>query len=288
MEKWIKGSLVLCIAVVFSCAPGGTPADTPPDVYKSPLVKKEQPSRQSDAGEDVGEERPDLAYLPTQYLGDALVTHAYYTVSYSSRHKNAEWVAYELSAARIAKDDVPRRHSFKKDPEIEGSAKSSMYSKTGYDRGHLAPAHDMNFSKKAMSESFYMSNVSPQVPAFNRGIWKELEGKVRGWAEDEGHLFIITGPILRQRLAKDTERLGGAEGPTVPRGFFKVVLDYSGAEKKGIAFMFKNKDIDKELEAFAVPIEKVEEYTKLNFFPELTEEESSRLEKEINLADWNI
>jgi endonuclease G len=225
-----------------------------------------------------------LNYIPTQELGDQLIRYNYYTMSYSAQHKNAEWVAYELLGARLDLSSGVKRQNFKLDPNTESEASSSDYTNSGYDRGHLVPAHDMDFNKKAMSESFFMTNVSPQVPDFNRGIWKSLEGKVRKWAKKEKRLYVITGPLLRKRVKK-ADRINPT-GPTIPRGFFKIVVDYEGNEKKGIAFMFKNKGIDQPLERFVTTIDLVEEYTNLDFFPDLTVAEEATLESISDLSLW--
>jgi endonuclease G len=225
-----------------------------------------------------------LNYLPTQELGDQLVRYNYYTMSYSNEHKNAEWVAYELLGARLDLSTRRERQNFKSDPNVRSEASSSDYSNSGYDRGHLVPAYDMNFNEKAMSESFYMTNVSPQVPDFNRGIWKRLEGTVRKWAKKEKRLYVITGPLLKKTV-EEAERISPT-GPTIPRGFFKIVVDYEGGEKKGIAFMFKNKDIDQPLEQFVTTIDLVERYTNLDFFPDLTAEEERAIESVSDISLW--
>ncbi len=227
-----------------------------------------------------------LNYLPTQELGDQLVHYQYYTISYSNQHKNAEWVAYELLGARLDLSDREERQSFRSDPNVRAEASHSDYSNSGYDRGHLVPAHDMDFNERAMSESFYMTNVSPQVPEFNRGIWKELEGKVRKWAKKEKRLYVITGPLLKKTIER-ADRIS-ATGPTIPRGFFKIIMDYEEPEKKAIAFMFKNKTINQPLERFVTTIDLVETYTNLDFFPDLTREEAIALESVSDYSLWNI
>ena len=82
-----------------------------------------------------------------------------------------------------------------------------------------------------------------------------------------------------RRQPQDWSKPIGENGPTIPRGFYKIVLDYDGSYKKGIAFMFKNKDIDQPLEKFVTTIDLVEEYTGIDFFPELTKEEEQALEE---------
>jgi endonuclease G len=74
-----------------------------------------------------------------------------------------------------------------------GSAVTKDYAKSGYDRGHPARAADLGWSAQTMRESFYFSNMSPQLPAFNRGIWKKMEEKVRDWALTYDTIFIVTG-----------------------------------------------------------------------------------------------
>lgn len=246
----------------------------------------EDDDRQEVDVQDVDDNLPlgTLNYLPTQELGDQLVRYNYYTISYSNQHKNAEWVAYELLGARLNLSSREERQNFRSDPNVRAEASSSDYSNSGYDRGHLVPAHDMDFSQKAMSESFYMSNVSPQVPDFNRGIWKSLEGKIRKWAKKEKRLYVITGPLLKKTV-EEADRISPT-GPTIPRGFFKIVMDYEGSEKKAIAFMFKNKNIEQPLERFVTTIDLVERYTNLDFFPNLTAEEEAALEAVSDISLW--
>ena len=94
-----------------------------------------------------------------------------------------------------------RKNDFRIDPVVKTvSATPADYRNSGYDRGHLCPAGDMAFSEIAMSESFYMSNISPQVPSFNRGIWKTLEQKVRDWSLDMILQLYIVGDYWIQLL----------------------------------------------------------------------------------------
>lgn len=226
-----------------------------------------------------------LHYLPNQVVGDQLVAHQYYTVSYSHYHKNPEWVAYELLGKRLEQPQQHNRASFKDDPQVPKAAPRQVYTNTGYDRGHLVPAHDMAFDKRAMEESFYMSNICPQMPDFNRGIWKRLEHQVRIWARQERRLYVVTGPLLRERVPYSA-RLG-ATGPSIPRRFFKVVLDYDGNDTKGIAFIITNEAIDEPLGNFVTSIDRVEAYTGLDFFPNLSSQEEKHLEGSADIERWH-
>ena len=135
--------------------------------------------------------------LPEINPNDIIVKHYAYTLNYNEEHEQAEWVAYILTKDRVY-GTVKRTNNFRPDPKVKtGSATLADYKGSGYDRGHLAPAADMKWSATAMSESFYMSNMSPQRPGFNRGIWKRLEQLVRTWAVEYEEIHVVTGPVLK-------------------------------------------------------------------------------------------
>jgi len=121
--------------------------------------------------------------LPTSTTGQ-IINHEFYSLSYDEEHEQAEWVAYELTKESLIVPNVKRTGNFRPDPKVrKASASDRDYRGSGYDRGHMAPAGDMAFSKEAMSQTFYMSNMSPQIRNFNGGIWRELEENVRNWAK---------------------------------------------------------------------------------------------------------
>jgi endonuclease G len=120
--------------------------------------------------------------IPAITNPDAVIEKDFYILQYNEQFEQADWVAYELTRDEVM-GSTDRKDSFKTDTEIgTGSATLADYRGSGYDRGHLAPAADMKMSALSMSDSFYMSNMSPQHPSFNRGIWSKLESYVRTWA----------------------------------------------------------------------------------------------------------
>lgn len=128
---------------------------------------------------------------------DTIVDRVGYALGYIEYHEQAAWVVYKLTRDEVQTKVSKRKNRFKEDPEIPtGSACSADYLRSGYDRGHLAPAADMAFSERTMADSFYYSNMSPQHPKFNRGIWKKLEEQVRHFAVREGEVYVVTGPVL--------------------------------------------------------------------------------------------
>ena len=100
---------------------------------------------------------------------EQVIRHKGYTVSYNSDYRVANWVAYELTSQEAKSNAAERSNKFVRDPMVKGaSAENGDYTRTGYDRGHLAPAGDMKWSAQAMRESFYLSNITPQKPGLNR------------------------------------------------------------------------------------------------------------------------
>ena len=146
---------------------------------------------------------------------------------------------YELNNNKLT-GPAKRKNQFKRDLKVKnGSADLIDYKNSGYDRGHLAPAADMKWSKVAMKESFFMTNISPQKPAFNRGIWKNLESEVRKWSKDR-NVYILTGGILK----KDLTRIGPNK-VSVPNFFYKIIIDIESLPLKGIGFVLPNKKAQK-------------------------------------------
>lgn len=97
--------------------------------------------------------------------------------------------------------NIKRNERFIADPVVKGGmANNSDYSRSGFDKGHMAPAADMKWSNEAMKESFYFSNVCPQHPELNRRKWKTLEDKVREWAVADSAILIICGPVTNKNL----------------------------------------------------------------------------------------
>jgi endonuclease G len=220
--------------------------------------------------------------LPKIAANEQIIYHSYYTLSYNETHEQANWVAYKLTSNQVL-GTFSRKDNFRVDPKVStGSALLSDYKGSGYDRGHLAPAADMKMSEVSMSESFYMSNMSPQHPSFNRGIWKKLEEKVRNWAMKESIIYVATGPILEDDLSYIGKNV------SIPNYYYKVILDYSEPEIKGIGFILPNAKSNTSLESYAVSIDKVEKSTGIDFFANLPDKIEAEIESSLNISSWNF
>lgn len=219
-------------------------------------------------------------YLPSSTTNQ-VISHTYFTLSYSETHEQAEWVAYLLTAKRLT-GSIERSNKFRSDKlVISGSASPGDYSKSGYDKGHLAPAADMQFDSIAMKECFFMSNMSPQNPSFNRGIWKQLEEQVRKWAIENDSIYIVTGGVLKDSLGSI-----GENKVAIPKYFYKVILDYTEPDIKAIALLLPNEAGNQYLQDYTVTIDSLESFTGIDFFPALPDSIENKLESTKNTYDW--
>ncbi len=212
-----------------------------------------------------------------------LLCRAGYALSHDAVNKVPDWVAYRLTRARVA-GTVPRSDDFRPDADLAPGRRSELadYRGSGFDRGHMAPARAMAWSRRAMSESFLLSNVAPQVgPGFNRGIWRVLEGLVRAWVQERGELYVVTGPVYAAGA-------GHAIGPNrvaVPTHFYKVVFDPVRVE--AVAFILPNAKLrTADLPRFLASVDEVERRTGLDFLPGLSDPVEAVVEAAVPARVW--
>lgn len=209
--------------------------------------------------------------LCPRYRGD-IVRHQYYMLSYNEEMEQANWVFYALYP-QLIDGEVKRSNKFKEDKSVgTQSALLSDYKGSGYDRGHLCPAAAMCINKQAMDESFYMSNMSPQLPGFNRGVWKKLESYVRKSIVNDT-IYVVTGPIFEDNI----ERIGQNK-VCVPGYYYKVI--YRPRDVKMEAYILPNKKSNLSLSHFKVSVDTVEKRTGIDFFYQLDDTLENKLESQ--------
>jgi endonuclease G, mitochondrial len=219
--------------------------------------------------------------FPAAIENEVLIDKTGYSVSYNCDFNIANWVAYELTRDET-RSKVKRKNNFIADPMLSSClVVPDDYIRSGYDKGHLAPSADMCWSLLTMKESFYLTNMAPQKPRFNRGMWKRLEDQTRDWATENDSVFIVTGPVLKTGLPTI-----GSNRISVPEAFYKVIFDFSGPEVKGIAFVMANKRLTGAVSEYAVSIDSVEKLTGLDLFYNLPDDTESFIESTINIKDW--
>ncbi len=207
-----------------------------------------------------------------------------YIVSYNKEWKQPNWVGYELTTEEL-EGSASRRSNFEEDPDVEGRKVDTRdYTRSGYDRGHMAPAGDMKWSETTMSESFLMSNVCPQAHELNRGRWKELEELIREWSYRDGSLLITCGPIVPEH-----PQTIGRSKVAVPDRFFKVVAAPYLDRPKAIGFIFENND-DRQpsLRELAIPVDSVERVTGIDFFYNLPDPIENEIERNLSIRSWKL
>lgn len=233
---------------------------------------------------DLAETRYDNLTMGVPAFCDTVIDRCGYALGYSEQHEQPLWVSYKLTREEVRSKKAKRSGDFRADKAVvTKSADPSDYKGSFFDRGHLAPAADMSFSLQAMSESFYMSNMSPQRPEFNRGIWKTLEEKVRLFAEFHGDLYVVSGPVFDYTKPVVTI---GKNKVAVPDKYYKVLLDANAAKPKAIGFILPHRDSPKDISAFAVPIDAVEKASGLDFFNALDDDIEEKLESSCDYSAW--
>lgn len=221
-----------------------------------------------------------------------------YSAKFDPATKTPIWVAERLTRDEMLTTPDERTNDFRPSPDVPAKAQASLadYKGSGFDRGHMAPAADQTGrAPNAMSESFYLVNMVPQVgPNQNRGIWADIESQVRRWAKERGELIVVTGPVYKAQNYEENIKIGRS-GVSVPEGLYKVVLDPNTMESA--AFLVPNRQVvtskTRSLDAgnpafpqttgalavncasycdmsdFMVPVSKVEKATHLKFFSSL-------------------
>ena len=211
---------------------------------------------------------------------DQLLCRKGYAVGYDYTRKIPIWVAYHISAESV-EPKFKRSNHFREDDEVPESFRSTLsdYKGSGYDRGHMAPAATVDFSKESMEESFLLTNMAPQLPGLNRQGWRYLEAYIREWAVNRGDLYVVSGALFDQ----DPTVIG--DGVNVPNRFYKVV--YDPTEKDAIAFIVPHRKFTKsEIPNFIVSIDEVEAQSGFDFLSKLPDALEDDIEDDVATM-WN-
>ncbi len=245
------------------------------------FLKEKEVSEIIERGEQTKSDTNEF-FLPTSTTGQ-IIHHQGYSLSYSEPHEQAEWVAYELKKSHLSNFNFKRPY-FEIDKAVRtGAASWRNYKNSGYDRGHLCPAGDRNYSQAAHDETFLTSNISPQNHDFNSGIWNTLEQKTRYWASKYNGVFVVTGGVLKGNL-----KTIGEEKVAVPNAFYKIILDNNNGKTKMIAFLMPHQNSSEPLYRFVVSVDSIETLTGIDFFPELDDAVENELELKSDYKDWSF
>lgn len=232
---------------------------------------------------DTTASAPNSMEIPVTAAGvpSAVLVRMGYTVSYNPDWRIPNWVAYELTRSE-ASAHAKREGGFEPDPEVgRSSAENNDYKGSGYSRGHMAPAGDMKWSRKAMRESFLLTNICPQDFDLNAGVWEDLESALRSRARKYGSIYIVCGPVVDSGY-----KTIGRKRVCVPSRFFKVVCWQERGDWRCKAFVFPNRKCGGTFHDYSTTVDQVESLTGHDFFHLLPDDVEHRIEAADTQGRW--
>jgi endonuclease G len=203
-----------------------------------------------------------------------VLTNTGYVVGYSDTLGNPLWAAYRLADGEW-KEPAPRPDGFRVDPRTVARIEPADYTRSGYDRGHLAPNYGIatRFGRQAQEETFLMSNISPQKHPLNAGPWKALEQRIAtNYPGRFGEVWVLAGPVF----AAQPERL--KRRVAVPAAFFMIILDEREGRVRAEAFLLPQDSAGDDLGAYLTSIDEIERRTGLDFLSALPDAAEAALE----------
>lgn len=224
-----------------------------------------------------------------------LKTHQEYISCYDRQKRNPYYVVEHITPESLKNSgNVDRKKSvFKEDEQIPLAFRAQLrdYFRSGYDRGHQAPAANAKFSQEAMNETFLLTNISPQVgDGFNRDYWAHLEYFCRQQVANFPSVRLVTGPLYLPKKCADGkwrveyEMIGNPPNIAVPTHFFKLVVgEKPNGDLSVAAFVLPNGVIDNKtsLTEFEVPVEALERSSGLTFLQNVPQGKKKQLCKEV-------
>lgn len=216
---------------------------------------------------------------------DVKLRHTGFVVSYNPSKCTPSWVAWELTSEETTGYISRKEYDFMPDPLLDEryQVEKQEYTNSGYDRGHMCPAGDMEWSSSAMNDCHYMTNICPQAPKLNQVYWERLESACRRWANLYGSIYVVCGPVYNKTKHIT---IGMNHVIVVPDGYFKVVISLLEGAEKGIGFYYINADAHQTMESATLSIDQVEDLTGYDFFSELPDDLEGLIESQNKLSRW--
>jgi DNA/RNA endonuclease G (NUC1) len=221
-----------------------------------------------------------LKSMPTSTNGVVIHRNAY-TFSYVEKHEQSEWVAYVLKN-RNNSTSYSRTNDFREDPLVETETANIFdYEGSVYDRGHLTPAADLDYSYESMSSSFYFSNISPQLPYFNRQTWRKVEKEIREYLFQKDSIYVYTGSIIPRGY-----QTIGKNNVSVPTAFYKILLGFKNGEVKAIGILMPHNEERMNINRHWVSVDSIEKVSGIDFFSDYRDDIENSLESNSDLKYW--
>jgi len=298
MKKiWQLGAIALILGMVAGCNLTSAPPSSLPRVSPKPGIEKPRqkpaPAAQPPIASTTNNRNlllgnPSNAAPSVANIDNYLMVKPQFVLSYNSKTKTANWVSWQLNRSWIGTAD--RQDNFRPDDSLPAhwyKVRPNDYTGSGYDRGHIAPSADRTRNEADNSATFLMTNMMPQVPELNRGLWSDLEDYCRELVQQGKELYIVAGPVGRKGS------IGKKEKIAVPAKNWKVivVLDRQGLGMQGIttntrtiAVMMPNDASVKGQgwKSFRVSVKQVERETGLNFLSNVSPQIQQVIESKVD------
>ena len=229
-------------------------------------------------------DNPNLGYYAHHFKMNGN-TYRNYSFGWSQKDRVALWVAYPLCKL-YTNGSAGRTNAWALDPLLGNDSAAPFGGYAGdYARGHQLPSADRQCCYDANAQTFYGTNMTPQLNEHNERIWADLESKVRGYANTSDTTYVVTGVMVSSSSEIQKDSYGN--NVTVPDAYFKAVLKYSKSSTLGAwnaaAFYLEHRaysgSVSKE---HSMSIDELEEMTGIDFFVNLPakigEEQAAKLE----------
>lgn len=324
LSKILFLSLCLLCNLFASCGSSDSPVNPDPEP-EPPVPEANVNANQAVEGKDYVTDYSIPRLDPSNYYVEHVVTVSgkqflNYALEWNAGKKHAAWVAFSFDKLTSA-NSVKRTDAWDADPQLPAEMRTTeeMHKRDGFDKGHLVASYDRVYSKAANEQTFYYSNMSPQLNSFNGGFWASFEGLVQKWARSGKYdkLYVAKGGTLDRLLvgytgtkkAPDgTFPTTDADGRTVhglscPRYYFMAVLackqGAGGAADsyQAMGFWMEHRDDygyeydnfapSAVMKQYALSIDELEQKSGLDFFCNLPDRVEDMVESSYTEGDWN-
>ena len=254
--------------------------------------------------------------MPRLQQGDVFIVHqatdmkekpVNYAVAYVPAQHHSRWVAFRFDNATkgrsVSRKDYSIKPQYPQDPLCPATPTNDA-SFHGYDHGHLCASADRLCSRMANDQTFYMSNMSPQLASFNQDYWTKYESFVQNLGRNCGTvsgtnpsfadtLYVVKGGTIRD--VTTTTKVDSYDMP-VPTHYFMALLSVKDGKYAAIAFWMEHRQYDlsiiknnnAEIAAHAVSIDRLEELTGIDFFCNLPGAVEKAVEASCIPSAWGL
>lgn len=291
---------VLAVAAVTSCGDDDEGIQFGQSTGNNPVTPTKEISLRMETPEPLSDGSTVLLSHFTQAGSKEVLT---YSVEFDKAKLHSRWIAFRFDGdtreRTVSRSDEP----FADDPSLPQTFRigSSGFGRD-YNRGHLCASADRLYSREANTQTFYMSNMSPQLGSFNQAYWITLEGLVQRLGRNTSFadtLYVVKGGTVRDNQIKDWVTRSDNKKVAVPLYYYMALLRVKNGVYSSIAFWMEHKEYGYSynnqaplsvIAGDALTVNDLEEKTGINFFPNLTRrgQKEETIEDQLQPANWGM